>query len=242
MTIDSRHVRVFISSVFNGMEKEREYFRTKLLPAAQRLCNKHAVTLTFIDLRWGITENESREQMVLHRCLEEIDKSAQSPFFFVGLLGNRYGTTFEKRQVESYLKSPDAKYGKWIQAKLSDQPVGVTDLEFLYAEDFARINPELRPLYYIREDSYGAGQDKLLSKQLDRIAQFPGYVAIDGYHSLQEIYDHFLGQLNDLLEENFSIEETLNQYERKKLSVLNETRIEGVETGLSSVLCGNPAL
>jgi len=230
MKYANRHIRVFISSVFKGMENEREFFRLKLLPAAQRLCKKYGVTLTFIDLRWGITEEENREQMVLHRCLEEIDKSAQSPFFFVGLVGNRYGTTFQRAQVESYLKSPDAKYAQWIQAKLPDQPVGVTDLEFLYAEDLHRRNPELRPLYYIREDSYGSDKDKLLSRQLDRIAALTDCIAIDGYLSLEEIYDHFLGELKDLLEEHFLIEETFDQYQRDKLSVLNEVSVEGVKT------------
>lgn len=67
MNTDNRHIRIFISSVFEGMQEEREYLRTKFLPKAQNLCKRYAVSLTLIDLRWGITDQDVADQMVLER-------------------------------------------------------------------------------------------------------------------------------------------------------------------------------
>lgn len=231
MSLADRHIRVFLSSVFNGMDKEREYFRTTLQPRAQKLCKDYAVTFTFIDLRWGITDSENLEQLVLHRCLEEIDKSARSPCFFIGLIGNHYGTAFGKQQIESYLTSPSAKYAQWLDEKLQDQSVGVTDLEFLYAEDIARQYPALKPLYYIRDDARDRA-NHLLQEQIRRIERFTDYLAIDGYSSLEVVGEHFLGRLEDLLKENFSFGDIVDPYDRSKRAVLNEMSVEGIETDI----------
>ena len=241
MSLPGKHIRIFLSSVFDGMEGEREYIRTKVLPKAQMLCKKYSVTLTIIDLRWGITNEEVRDEMVLHRCLEEIDKSAQGPMFFIGLVGNRYGTVFDKSRIASYLKSPHAKYGDWLEGSLSKNQFGVTDLEFLYAEDLAKGNPNLKPLYYVRSDAYDDNNNSLLIDQLNRISKNREYLAIDGYQSLDEIGDHLLSELKSTLEINFSSLETLNSIDRNILAICSEVAVEGVQTDiydevLSSVL------
>jgi hypothetical protein len=212
------------------MDSEREYFRTHIFPKAQNICKKFSVSITFIDLRWGITSDEQREQKVLHRCLEEIDRSARAPLFFIGLIGNRYGTPFGKKEIESYLKSPDSKYGDWLEEKLSERPVGVTDLEFLYAEDIASKNPEFKPLYYIRFDSYKEGNDKCLLEQVDRILRLPGYVAIDGYKEARDVGSHFLHELEVFLNENFIASSKFKDYDISRNAVFNEVLVEGVKT------------
>ena len=86
--IDDRHIRVFISSTFQYMEKEREQLIKKVFPILRKMAAERGVVVTELDLRWGITKEESENGKVLEICLNEIDHSRP---FFIGLLGDRYG-------------------------------------------------------------------------------------------------------------------------------------------------------
>ena len=59
--MNTRHIRVFISSTFIGMEKERSHLMTKVFPRIIQLAKSHNVVVTPIDLRWGITEEASKK-------------------------------------------------------------------------------------------------------------------------------------------------------------------------------------
>ena len=83
-----RNIRVFVSSTFQDMSAERDELVSRVFPVLTQKAAKRKVSLTVIDLRWGITEEESKMSKVVEICLEEIDKSHP---FFIGLLGNRYG-------------------------------------------------------------------------------------------------------------------------------------------------------
>ena len=50
--------------------------------------SRRNVTLTELDLRWGITEDEAKSGKVLEICFNEIENSVP---FFIGIIGNRYG-------------------------------------------------------------------------------------------------------------------------------------------------------
>jgi len=54
--IDSRVVRVFISSTFRDMMQERDLLVKKVFPDLRRLCAKRFVTFVEVDLRVGCTE------------------------------------------------------------------------------------------------------------------------------------------------------------------------------------------
>src|SRR5262245_45828977 len=84
---------IFLSSTFKDMQAERDYLRNVVFPRVEDELRKGRLLLEPIDLRQGVEtadlENEeSREQLVLKVCLEEIYRSR--PFLIV-LLGDRYG-------------------------------------------------------------------------------------------------------------------------------------------------------
>jgi nephrocystin-3 len=83
-------IRLFISSTFHDLEAEREHLIKQVFPELRRLCRERGVAFTEIDLRWGITEEESRQGKVLKTCLDEIDRCRP---YFIGMLGSRYGWT-----------------------------------------------------------------------------------------------------------------------------------------------------
>ena len=84
--IDNRQIRVFISSTFRDMQDERNYLMKRTFPKLRKLAAKRDVTLTELDLRWGITEEESKSGKVVEICLREIENSIP---FFIGIIGNR---------------------------------------------------------------------------------------------------------------------------------------------------------
>lgn len=85
--------RVFVSSTFQDFVTERNGLQERVWPRLQSLCQQHGARFQAIDLRWGISEQASREQQIMQICLEEIRRCQQvtpRPNFIV-LLGDRYG-------------------------------------------------------------------------------------------------------------------------------------------------------
>lgn len=86
--LEKRQIRVFVSSTFKDLHRERNFLMRRTFPKLQEEALKHGISITEMDLRWGITEDESKLGRVLQICLEEVDNSVP---FFVGILGKRYG-------------------------------------------------------------------------------------------------------------------------------------------------------
>jgi len=70
------------------MQQERELLAKHIFPQLHQLCEARGGSFVDIDLRWGITEEQKAEGMVLPICLEEIQKPQT---IFIGMLGDRYG-------------------------------------------------------------------------------------------------------------------------------------------------------
>ena len=84
----NRVIRVFVSSTFRDIMRERDLLVKEIFPELRRKCAKRFVTFTEVDLRWGITEAQANEGQVLPLCLAEIERRGP---YFIGLLGERYG-------------------------------------------------------------------------------------------------------------------------------------------------------
>ena len=54
----TRHLKIFISSTFLGIHKERETLLKKVFVKLKKEAKLRGVEVTEIDLRWGITEAE----------------------------------------------------------------------------------------------------------------------------------------------------------------------------------------
>ena len=82
----NRNIRIFISSTFSDMQLERNYLIGRVFPRLKQIAEKHNVSITPLDLRWGITEEEAKNGEVLQICLQEIENSHP---FFIGIIGNQ---------------------------------------------------------------------------------------------------------------------------------------------------------
>jgi nephrocystin-3 len=141
----SPEIRVFISSTFRDMQAERDHLLKKVFPELRQLCRKRNVVFTEIDLRWGVTEEEAKQGKITRICLDEVDRCRP---YFIGILGNRYGSSLDLQTAES---DPDLlqKY-PWIEQALASQ-CSLTEIEIIYA---ALINPSVAnsAFFYFCED------------------------------------------------------------------------------------------
>ena len=136
-----QEVRVFISSTFRDMHAERDWLVKRVFPRLRAQLEPYRIRLVDIDLRWGITEDEQKNDRVLDLCLAQIDDCRP---FFVGILGERYGwvpASFDEESV--------SKYG-WIQNLTGKS---VTELEILYG---VLRNPEMHThsFFFFRDPAF----------------------------------------------------------------------------------------
>lgn len=134
-----RSARVFISSTFRDMHGERDYLTRYVFPELQERCNKLRVHITPVDLRWGVTEEET--QQALEICLGEIDNCRP---FFIGLLGRRYGWC-----PDEYVAPDEPRYD-WLRHFPSGY--SITHLEMHYA--VLRDPAKARGYFYMRDPSF----------------------------------------------------------------------------------------
>jgi tetratricopeptide (TPR) repeat protein len=160
----SRSLRLFISSTFKDMTKERELLVKTVFPQIRRLCASRLVNFVYIDFRWGITSEESAGGKVLDLCLNEIDKCRP---YFLGILGQRYGwsqqsSSINDRNLAATFDDALEKH-PWID---SYRDRSVTELEMLHG---ALFHPNLAPnaLFYLRNESYLDSLDSILRRDFE---------------------------------------------------------------------------
>lgn len=200
--VSTREIRVFLSSTFKDMDEERRYLVEHVFPQVRQACAHRQVVFTEIDLRWGITEEETKNGRTVEICLEEIDRSRNSPPFFIGFLGERYGWIPTQQDLHDYQQThADSRYVERITQALKEQ-ISVTELEMQYAfldegldKNHARIFLRDRALtdqLYQQElaglneqDVYDPANGKLEALKNKLRASEHAVIGIDGYTSIE---------------------------------------------------------
>ena len=123
--ISNREIRIFLSSTFVDLEEERSAL-IRVFEKIKYEIKKREVYLTVVDLRWGVTEEESKEGKVISVCLNEIENSHP---FFIGLLGNRYGYAPNEQDL---IANPElAERYPWIKNDI-EAGLSITEIEMQY--------------------------------------------------------------------------------------------------------------
>lgn len=94
---------MFISSTFRDMHAERDILVQSVFPELRRRAASHCLYLQEVELRWGVTEEESARATEL--CLSEVCRSQM----MVAILGERYGLIPPKPVL------PDLPLYKWVR-------------------------------------------------------------------------------------------------------------------------------
>ena len=101
------------------MQKERDILTQDVFPIVKGICDKVGVAFNMIDLRWGITDEDVANGSVLELCLDEIQHCKP---YFIGLIGNHYGTV-----LSDYNSDIEEKY-EFIK---ENRDKSVTEIEMI---------------------------------------------------------------------------------------------------------------
>src|ERR1700733_10019716 len=127
-------LRLFVSSTFRDLQQEREQLVKKIFPRIRKECRARGVEFTEIDLRWGITEEESRSGKTVRICLEEIDRCRP---YFIGIIGSRYGWIPGITEIE---KDPEMlKEFPWL-AEYAASEKSIIEMEFAHGAVLQKID------------------------------------------------------------------------------------------------------
>ena len=219
--LENRQIRIFISSTFQDMQEERDYLITKVFPRLQEEAARRDVSIIPLDLRWGITEEESKSGKVLQICLEEIENSRP---FFIGLLGNRYGWCPAKEELDKneILKE---RWGYWLEEDFK-KGLSVTEIEMQYG--VLRAQYDLNAFFYIKkeEDPRADNLEKL--KNLKTVVRENKRYPVNDYDTPedlgQQVEDAFMGLLNKLFPKN-SLSEMEKEKDAQKVFTKSRTEV-----------------
>ncbi len=206
--LDNRQIRIFISSTFKDMQEERDYLITKVFPLLQAEAEKRDVTVTPLDLRWGITEDDARLGKVLQICLQEIENSHP---FFIGIIGNRYGWCPSKEEFEKN-EILQERWGDWLKKDL-DNGLSVTEMEIQYG--VLRSKNNVRAHFFLKRGG------NIESDNEEKLEKLKAAIRKDGRYPVDDFSSH--EELGELLKESFMT--MLNElYPSDSLSVLERNR------------------
>ena len=199
-------IRAFLSSTFSDFLEERSLLVKQVFPALRRKAKDRGVEVVEVDLRWGITEEQSKQGQTIGICLDEIERCRP---YFIGLLGDRYGWVPEKTDYRPEL----LRRQNWLPQHQGN--ASVTELEILHG---VLNNPEMagRAFFYFRDPAYsdakaaeGPGwrsespeeRQKLETlKQRIRDSDFP---VVEGLPTPEAIAEQIEADLWSLIEEQF---------------------------------------
>lgn len=188
----SREIRVFISSTFSDMQSERDAL-VKTFNYLRTEASKKGVSITMIDLRWGITEQESAQGKVIDICLKEINKARP---FFIGIVGDKYGSVPPKGLAElADLREFPGVASEIIQGK------SYTEIEMQYG---VLDNPNWMDASFYIKKGKGADDknlDKLeaLKEKIKKQKRYPVYY----YNNAEDIAEQVRKDFVKILKERF---------------------------------------
>lgn len=206
-----RQLRLFISSTFVDMNKERDAL-VRVFPRIIDLCKERGVEFIPLDLRWGITEEAAKEGRVIETCLREIDDSRP---FFIGIVGNRYGWSPSESDLGDFADDLKRKY-PWIENAIKNG-MSITEMEMQHAILMRsdEENVKMNAAFYLRsdkmcvEDSFkekpGSVEEQKLNKLIQTIKSQKRFAA-KSYDSPEGFANMVLEDVEVFLDREFPIE------------------------------------
>lgn len=259
--MEPRVIRVFISSTFRDLDEERNYLVRKVFPETNAFLDDKQVNE--IDLRWGITDEQSRQKRVVDLCLKYLYESRP---FFVGIIGERYGSIASPNNIElsplveevyprihedlnkglsiteieiingALRATKDNRPHAIFFVKHTDKPYdGEDDEKFLKLQDLKQriINQTTYPVYEYKELK---DLDKVRDFILEKLGKPFDQTHIEPHDEIQIMYNQCFKQLNayrNIVPDKLSILDKLMPYIERAKPL---TVLEGMEGAGKSTL------
>ena len=217
--IDKRNIRIFISSTFNDMQSERDHLVDDIFPMLRREAEERGVTLTEVDLRWGITAKDSESGKVVELCMDEIVNSHP---FFIGLLGDRYGWTPSKEELIKMDAIPE-RYD--FIAKDLENGMSITEIEIQFG--VLRVKDEVNASFYIKKN--GTDKPDPRQERLKKAVRAQTEHAVYDYDSVEQLGEQVTMEFRQLLNRLFPEDKVPTAEEQRRLEqdtyILQKTQI-----------------
>lgn len=186
-----RKVRVFISSTFDDMKKEREIIVNSIFPHLRKEFDSKLVDIMEVDLRWGIPDDNIETCNILEICIGEVLHCWP---FFMGIIGDRYGTSVNEEDI-------DALPPAYRNAIGNELPVGVsiTELE-MRAGVFVKQNRDFSYFFIKDSTAHNINRDDSLKRLISQII-LPNYNTFL-YKNLCDFEDVFFLTLKKYIEKS----------------------------------------
>lgn len=149
-------IKIFISSTFKDMHSERDYLVSEVFPKLKEWCRQRRILLNEIDLRWGVTADDSKSGNTINVCLKSIDECHP---FFLCFIGQRRGWV---PSVEEININNDALIN-YPQLKESIGKLSITEMEIEHAtllpmikilEKDSRENYSKQSVFFFRQNPF----------------------------------------------------------------------------------------
>lgn len=139
-----RDIKVFISSTFKDLDNERNYIVKSIFPRIVTRLN--GLAISEVDLRWGITEEQANCGQVVDLCLRYLINSRP---FIIGILGERYGSTFN---VDNIQLSPMVKSTFPLVEEQLLSGKSITEIEILNGA-LNSTSEDIKAIFFVKETS-----------------------------------------------------------------------------------------
>lgn len=207
--VNNRHIRIFLSSTFSDMGEERtelvKTFEILKLEAAKR-----DIHLSIIDLRWGITDEECTSGKLISVCLEEVEHSHP---FFIGILGNNYGTIPKRTELE---KNPELleRY-PWLDNAISDKEgigMSITEMEIQYG--VLRNKDDIDAAFFFRKSNEPDNNPRLTGLKNKIRERFRPY----DYTTPSEFCEKVIVAVSEIIKKYFPEDEIVTPLNRERIA------------------------
>ena len=217
---ENRQIRIFISSTFRDMMKERDYLITRVFPELRRYCEERDISLFELDLRWGVTQEESENQMAFKICLNEVGNTRP---FFIGLLGERYGWVPDEETQEKMKPTNVFEEYEWLQDELKNKK-SITEVEI--REGAFLSTDKVNAYFYIRSpkmhtpdefrEEKGSHGEKMLLELKERIKNDKRYDE-NIYESIEQLGQQVEEDFKALVDSLFPEKRRLSGFEKERM-------------------------
>ena len=217
------------------MDEERTYLVKQVLPKVRAACLERQVGFSEIDLRWGVSVDESKNGATVEICLKEINRCRDFPPFFIGFLGERYGWVPKHDELAAYWEKHSKSDFTDPIKKAIERGISVTELEMELAVLGAGAAEKIanHALFCLRDkkltgslyadakaastktrepDFYDDGQGKL--KALKTRIRDSGFLGLDNYTTIEQFGDAIEKYLLEQLDVHFPADAVPTALER----------------------------
>jgi len=217
---ENRQIRIFISSTFRDMMRERDYLITRIFPELRRYCEERDISLFELDLRWGVTQEESENSMTFKICLNEVNNTCP---FFIGLIGERYGWVPDDATIEKMRPTNVFEEYEWLLGELQNKK-SVTETEII--EGAFNPTEKVNAYFYFRSakmdtpDEFrevkGSHGDKMLTQLKNKIKSDKRYDSND-YDNVEQLGRQVEEDFKALVDKLFPGQGPLSGIEKERL-------------------------